>query len=40
LKFPNPDTDRIRAGDYRALAKAISLVEREDPTAEKLLADL
>src|SRR5713226_6947369 len=33
-------TEAIRAGDYRALAKAISLVEREDPSAEKLLADL
>src|SRR5882672_4830922 len=31
---------RIRAGDYRSLAKAISLVEREDPSAEKLVADL
>src|SRR5438128_2930352 len=33
-------SDRIRKGDYRALAKAISLVEREDPAAEKLLSDL
>src|SRR5438067_7185222 len=32
--------ERIRAGDYRALAKAISLVEREDPSAEKLVAEL
>ncbi len=30
----------VRAGDYRALAKAISLVEREDPSAERILADL
>jgi LAO/AO transport system kinase len=40
LKFQDSDTERIRAGDYRSLAKAISLVEREDPAAEKLLADL
>jgi LAO/AO transport system kinase len=32
--------DQIRAGDYRSLAKAISLVEREDPSAEKLVAEL
>ncbi|HEX9501621.1 MAG TPA: methylmalonyl Co-A mutase-associated GTPase MeaB [Thermoanaerobaculia bacterium] len=32
--------ESVRAGDYRALAKAISLVEREDPSAEKLVADL
>src|SRR5438132_6823002 len=30
----------VRAGDYRALAKAISLVEREDPEAERILAEL
>ena len=30
----------VRAGDYRSLAKAISLVERADPSAEKLLAEL
>ena len=40
MKFHDSETDRIRKGDYRALAKAISLVEREDPTAEKLVADL
>src|SRR5258706_14113191 len=33
-------TEAIRAGDYRSLAKAISLVEREDPAAEKLIAEL
>ncbi len=33
-------TDRIRDGDYRALAQAISLVEREDPEAARLLAEL
>src|SRR5438067_995154 len=33
-------TDEIRRGDTRALAKAISLVEREDSEAEKVLADL
>src|SRR5437764_4437223 len=33
-------TEAIRGGDYRALAKAISLVEREDPAAEKLVAEL
>src|SRR5260370_11303598 len=32
--------ESVRAGDYRALAKAISLVEREGPSAEKLVADL
>ncbi|MGZ8711156.1 MAG: methylmalonyl Co-A mutase-associated GTPase MeaB [Thermoanaerobaculia bacterium] len=30
----------IKAGQYRALAKAISLVERDDPKAERLLADI
>jgi LAO/AO transport system kinase len=30
----------IRAGQYRALAKAISLVERDDPQSERLLADI
>ena len=33
-------TDGIRAGDSRALAKAISLVEREDSEAEAILAEL
>ena len=33
-------TDDIRGGDSRALAKAISLVEREDAEAEKVLAEL
>src|SRR5438270_4418723 len=33
-------TDDIRGGDSRALAKAISLVEREDTEAEKVLAEL
>ncbi len=32
--------DSVRSGEYRALAKAISLVEREDPAAEKLVAEL
>ncbi|MDQ6799627.1 MAG: methylmalonyl Co-A mutase-associated GTPase MeaB [Acidobacteriota bacterium] len=32
--------DGILSGDYRSLAKAISLVEREDPSAEKLVGDL
>lgn len=31
--------DGILAGDPRSLARAISLVEREDPSAERLLAD-
>src|SRR5688572_777440 len=30
----------IRAGQYRALAKAISLVERDDPQSARLLADI
>jgi LAO/AO transport system kinase len=30
----------ILAGRYRALAKAISLVERDDPAAQRLLADI
>src|SRR5881409_1504684 len=33
-------TDKIRDGDYRALAQAMSLVEREDPDAAGLLAEL
>jgi GTPase len=33
-------TDSIRRGDTRALAKAISLVERESPDAERILAEL
>ncbi|HEY8134335.1 MAG TPA: GTP-binding protein, partial [Thermoanaerobaculia bacterium] len=33
-------TDRIRDGDYRALAQGMSLVEREDPEAARLLAEL
>jgi LAO/AO transport system kinase len=32
--------DRVRDGDYRALAQAISLVEREDPEAPRILAEL
>jgi LAO/AO transport system kinase len=32
--------DGIRAGRYRALGKAISLVESHDPAASRLLADL
>ena len=30
----------VLAGQYRALAQAVSLVEREDPQAERLLADI
>jgi LAO/AO transport system kinase len=30
----------VLAGQYRALAQAVSLVEREDPQAEQLLADI
>jgi LAO/AO transport system kinase len=30
----------IKAGQYRALAKAISLVERDDPKSERLLAEI
>lgn len=33
-------TSAILAGKYRALGKAISLVERDDPVAQRLLADL
>jgi LAO/AO transport system kinase len=33
-------TEGVRGGDFRALAKAISLVEREDPDAEHVLAEL
>jgi LAO/AO transport system kinase len=32
--------DGIRAGQYRALARAISLVERDDPQTDRLLADI
>jgi LAO/AO transport system kinase len=35
-----PLAESVRAGDYRSLAKAISLVEREDPAAERLVAEL
>src|SRR5258707_15077623 len=30
----------VLAGQYRALAQAVSLVEREDPQAERLFADI
>src|SRR5437763_9705078 len=33
-------TDAVLRGSYRALAQAVSLVEREDPQAERLLADI
>src|SRR2546423_14207086 len=33
-------TDAVLRGSYRALAQAVSLVEREDPRAERLLAEL
>ena len=33
-------TDAILAGRYRALGQAISLVERDDPNADRLLADI
>ena len=36
----NSLVESVRAGDTRALAKAISLVEREDPEAERVLAEL
>src|SRR5260370_1157783 len=36
----SPLAEAVRAGDPRALAKAISLVEREDAAAGRLLADL
>ncbi len=32
-------TDRVLAGDSRSLAKAISLIERDDPSADRLLAE-
>src|SRR5438874_3404229 len=32
--------DAILAGRYRALGRAISMVERDDPEAERLLADI
>ena len=32
--------DRLRAGDRRALARAISLVENDDPTASRLVREL
>ena len=32
--------DDVTAGKYRALGQAISLVEREDPSAHRLLADI
>ncbi len=33
-------TDAVLRGSYRALAQAVSLVEREDPKAERLLAEI
>ena len=33
-------TQAVLSGRYRALARAVSLVEREDPAAERLLADI
>src|SRR5881227_3755672 len=33
-------TDALLSGKYRALAQAISLVERDDPNADRLLADI
>jgi LAO/AO transport system kinase len=33
-------TEAVLRGSYRALAQAVSLVEREDPKAERLLADI
>src|SRR5258708_6098961 len=43
---PAPDTlvtdlaEALRSGKYRALAQAVSLVERDDGRAERLLADI
>src|SRR5216684_3667355 len=43
---PTPDTlvtdlaEALRSGKYRALAQAVSLVERDDGRAERLLADI
>src|SRR5436309_1672998 len=33
-------TDGILAGRYRSLARAISMIERDDPDAERLLAEI
>jgi len=33
-------TEAVLRGSYRALAQAVSLVEREEPAAERLLADI
>src|SRR5947207_8726524 len=33
-------TEAVLRGSYRALAQSVSLVEREDPAAERLLADI
>src|SRR5437588_12389798 len=33
-------TEAVLRGSYRALAQAVSLVEREDPQAERLLAEI
>ncbi len=35
-----PLVEGIRRGHYRALARAISLVERDDPATDRLLADI
>jgi LAO/AO transport system kinase len=40
MSAANPLTEALRDGDHRALARAISLVEREDPEAARILAEL
>ncbi len=40
IPHPSSLAQGVRAGDARALGKAISLVEREDAEAEKVLAEL
>jgi GTPase len=40
MNAPISLVEAVRDGDYRALAKAISLVEREDPEAARILAEL
>jgi len=35
-----PLTEGVLSGDYRSLAKAMTLIEREDPAAERVLADV
>ena len=40
MSGPLPLADRVRAGDIRAIARAISIIEDESPQAAALVRDL